>query len=106
MQNFWQEELTPEQENELINNIAQAIHKRKMETPAILFFEMHKPLAGIVGQSVVVFSPFITPFVGFDAVNDYSRVLGSRATVEKLILKLEELREKPHGGKEDINAVA
>lgn len=106
MQNFWQEELTAEEETELIEKVAQSIHKRKMETPAILFFEMHKPLASMAGQTMVVFSPFITPFVGFDKVNDYSRILGNRKTVEKLILRLEDLREQPHGGNEDINAMA
>lgn len=106
MQALWMEELTTEEETELVEKAAQAIHKRGLETPAILFFEMHKPLAGLVGQSMVMFSPFIIPFSGFDGVNDYSRLVSKRSSVEMLLRRLEELRETPLGGTEESNAVA
>ena len=106
MQSLWTEELTTEQETEMVEKAAQAIHKRGMETPAILFFEMHKPLAGLASQAMVMFSPFIMPFTGFDAVNDYSRLISKRSSVEILLRRLEELRETPLGGTEETNAVA
>lgn len=106
MQALWQEELTIEQETALIEKLAKAIHKRKLETPAILFFEMHKPIASLAGQTMVVFSPFIIPFVGFDSANDYSRFFAKRSSIERLIRRLEEYRESPDTGSEDINAVA
>lgn len=105
MQALWQQELTTEQETALIEKVAGAIHKRKLETPAILFFEMHKPIASLAGQSMVVFSPFIIPFVGFDSANDYSRFFSKRSSIERLLQRLEELRLTPEQGTEDMNAV-
>ena len=105
MQALWMEELTKDQEAELIEKAAQANHKRGLETPAILFFEMHKPLAGVASQAMVMFSPFIVPFTGFDGVNDYSRLISNRSSVEKLLHRLEELREVPLGETEENNAV-
>ena len=105
MQALWMEELTTDQEEELVEKAAQAIHKRGMETPAILFFEMHKPMAGLASQALVMFSPFIIPFTGFDNVNDYSRLIGRRSSVEKLLRRLEELRETPLGGTEQTHAM-
>ncbi len=77
---------------------AQAIHKRKAETPAILFLEMHKPVAGLASQSLIVFSPFLAPFVGIGNVNNYSQLAQDREAIELLIRRLEELREQPEGG--------
>lgn len=95
MQALWTEELTEEQKGGLIEKAAQAIHKRRMETPAILALEMHKPLAGLASQSLVVFSPFLIPFLGFQNIDDYSRLAGDRSSIEALIRRLEELRETP-----------
>jgi len=55
---------------------------------------------------MVMFSPFIIPFSGFDGVNDYSRLVSKRSSVEMLLRRLEELRETPLGGTEESNAVA
>lgn len=106
MNKFWETKLTPEQEAELIDNIVERIHRHHLETPAILFFEMHKPLAGLAGQAMVVASPMAIPFFGFDAVNDYSRLLGDRSAVENLIQRLEESRLRGDTPPEDTHAVA
>ncbi|MEX2243000.1 MAG: hypothetical protein WD716_04040 [Fimbriimonadaceae bacterium] len=63
-----------------------------METPAILFLEMNKPITRLAGNALIVFTPFIAPFVGMDNVHNYSRLLMERENVERLILKLEEDR--------------
>lgn len=106
MEALWKEQLAPETKAELVEKLAMAVHKRRMETPAILFLEMHKPLAGLASQSMVVFSPFLIPFVGLDKLDDYSRLAGDRQAIEQLISRLEELRETPSGGKENPNAMA
>jgi hypothetical protein len=63
-----------------------------MEAPAILFLEMNKPVTRLAGNALIVFTPFIAPFVGMDNVHNYSRLLMERENVERLILKLEEDR--------------
>jgi hypothetical protein len=50
---------------------------------------MHKPLAFLSSQAVVAFSPFLVPFVGFDNLNDYSRLMSDRENFERLIQRLE-----------------
>jgi hypothetical protein len=89
MYDLWKEELTEEQEKTLIQKAASEIRKRKMQAPAILMLEMHKPLHFLASQATIVFSPFIVPFVGFDNVNDYSRLLAKRDNIERLLEELE-----------------
>lgn len=93
MRGFWEEELSEEQEQSLVDRLAKEIKTRKLEAPAILLLEMHKPLAGLIGHGMVATAPFFAPFVGFDNVNDYSRLLGNRRSMEHLIQAL----EKPAG---------
>jgi len=93
MRLFWEQELTPEREEELIGRLAKEIKKRKMEAAAILVIESHKPLANLVGHGMVATSPFLAPFLGFDNVDDYSQVLGNRQALDRLILKLEDSSE-------------
>jgi positive regulator of sigma E activity len=93
MSDFWTDELTEDQEKELIQKAAQEIRKRKLQAPAVLMLEMHKPLAFLSSQAAIVFSPFLVPFLGFDNVNDYSRLFAKRDNIERLLLELE--REEP-----------
>ncbi|HWD38593.1 MAG TPA: hypothetical protein VG944_07070 [Fimbriimonas sp.] len=89
MFDLWNEELTEEQEEELLDRAANTIERRKLTTPAIMFLEMHKPLAFIGANAAVAFSPFLVPVLGFDTVNDYSRLLKKPQNVERLLQRLE-----------------
>ena len=81
---------TPEETEELVSKCANEIAKRKLQAAAILFLEMHKPLANIGGNLAIVGSPFLVPFLGFGNVNSYTRVFSKPENVEKLIQRLEE----------------
>jgi len=83
------EELTDQETEDLIEKAAEQIIKRKMEVPAVLMLEMHKPLSFVASQASIVFAPFIVPFVGYDNANNYSRLLTKRENVERLIQRLE-----------------
>ncbi len=91
----WSEDLTVEELNKLINDIADAIVKRGLTTPAILFLEMNRPLSFVASQSLVVGAPFLAPFVGIDRVQDFSRLLKDRQNVEMLIRRIEDRSEEP-----------
>lgn len=91
---FWSQELTDEEADQLIEKAVREITKRKLTTPAILFLEMHKPLGYIGSQAAIALSPFIVPFIGFDFVNNYSRLFAKRENIEKLIVRLESAREE------------
>lgn len=64
-----------------------------METSAILALEMHKPLANVFAHGALAFSPFLVPFLGFENVNDYSRLLRKRDNVERLLVLLEQTQQ-------------
>lgn len=89
MQDLWDDELTKEEADALIDSAVEKITKRGLVTPAVLFFEMHKPLCFIGSQAAIAFSPFIVPFLGFDRVNDYTRLFARRENVERLLDRLE-----------------
>lgn len=89
MSDFWSEDLSPEKEAELLHRAARDIKRRKMETPAIMALEMHKPIANTLASGAVVFAPFLVPFFGFDKVNEYSQLFSKRENVEKLLTLLE-----------------
>lgn len=91
-QDMWSSELTEEETEELLKGAAKEIQRRKMETPAILLLEMHKPLGNVGAQTAVAFSPFLVPFLGFDNVNNYTRLLAKRENVERLLDMLESSR--------------
>ncbi len=100
MSDFWSEELAPEKETELLRQAARDIKRRKMETPAIMALEMHKPIANTLASGAVVFAPFLVPFFGFDKVNEYSQLFSKRENIERLLALLEspESLEEPIEG--------
>lgn len=51
---------------------------------------MHKPLANVAGHAAIAFSPFLVPFVGFNAVDDYSQFFSKRENIEALIQRIEQ----------------
>ncbi len=90
MFDLWKQPLTDEEKSALIARAADEIRKRKLHAAATLFLESHKPLAHLTSQMMLGFSPFIIPLLGFDFVNDYSRLLADRDAVETLIDRLAE----------------
>lgn len=96
---MWSTELTEEETENLLEKAAEEIRKRRLEAPAILFLEMHKPLAYVGANASLVMAPFAVPFVGYDFVNNYSRLLAERSNVERLIRKLES-KPKPQLSKD------
>lgn len=92
--NLWDEPLTEEKRTEIAEKLAAQIVNRGLAAPAVLFLEMHKPIARVAMNTAVVFSPFIIPFTGFSPFNDYSQFLEDRQNVELLIRRIEELTEE------------
>jgi hypothetical protein len=85
----WAEPLTVEERDSRLREMALEIRKRKLEAPAILFFESHRPLSFLGSQAAVVFSPFLAPFMGTERVRDYSRLFEDRENVDRLLTLLE-----------------
>lgn len=99
MNEFWESELTEEEVDGLIERATAEVSKRGMTVPAVLYLELHKPVANVAAHAALAFAPFLVPLFGFDAINDYSRLLTKRENVERLIKSIEEAATKP--SKED-----
>lgn len=90
------EPLSQEEEEKLIEEIAQYIHSKRLEMPAILFLESSKPLSSIGGTMGRMFVfPFL-PILG-DQGDLYGqkmiKLIENRDNIEKLIQKIEEYRK-------------
>ncbi len=85
----WDAELTDEERDTLIAQLAERVARHGMATPAILMLEMHKPLAFLAGQSLLIGSGFLAPLFGPQNVRKYVRLLESRENIELLIQRIE-----------------
>lgn len=95
MFDFWEDELTDEETESLLQKAGTEIRKRKLEGPAVLYFEMHKPVSNVFAHAGVTLAPFLVPFLGYEFVNNYSSVLRKRDNVERLIEILESPPAEP-----------
>ncbi len=84
---------------QLLEKAAQVIVKRGMEVPAILFLEMHKPLANLIGHAVWVTMPIWALFFGVATTNQLGALLSDPERIERLIQRIEELSVERGEGK-------
>jgi len=83
-------ELTAEEQEQMINKIANEVIKRRLETVAIMFLESIKPMSYIGSQLAMVFvGPFLAIF-GDLGIN-YIKFFDKRENVENLLRKIEEM---------------
>lgn len=87
----WDAGLSLEQRDTLIEELAQKIHARGMSAPAVLFLEMHRPLAFVASQSLIMGSGFLAPLLGLEYTQRLVKLLESRENIVRLIDRIEEL---------------
>ena len=78
-----------DQERRLLERIAAAVVRRRMETPALFILESAKPLNYLGSQAMAFFEPVVR---GLFAATDYGRVrriLERRQSVETLLQEIE-----------------
>lgn len=96
----WSDPLSDADRDAFIGKIAKMIHKRRLETPAILFLESHRPLANIGAHAGMAFSPFLVPFLGFENLRDMTRLLQDRHNVDLLIDRIAAVPDRAEDGKD------
>ncbi|MEM3055662.1 MAG: hypothetical protein QW639_00330 [Candidatus Bathyarchaeia archaeon] len=101
---YWDVEVSPEEEEEIIRKAADLIHRYGMDVAAILFIESIKPLTYIGGQMGRFFlSPFLPAFgerIGRGGEKFFT-VFEKRENVEKLLRLLEEKAKEEEKPKEE-----
>ncbi|HHT9118994.1 MAG TPA: hypothetical protein ACFYD3_00420 [Candidatus Hypogeohydataceae bacterium YC41] len=74
-----------EEERVLLERMAQAVVRRRMATPAILFLESLMPLSYIGSQVMHFLRPFMTFLFSQEEYDRLSQLLERRSTIEHLI---------------------
>jgi uncharacterized membrane protein len=76
--------LTDEERDRWIQRMAEEVARRRLEVPAVLLLEMHRPLTFLASQALVVSTPFLGALVGPDNVLN-------RANLDRLLERIEAL---------------
>jgi len=102
---FWDLEVTPDDEEQLILGVAKEIRRYGMDVAAILFLESSKPLTFLGAQMgrafISPFLPAISEDLGVKSEKLF-RIFENRANVEKLISVLEELEREEDKKKREM----
>jgi hypothetical protein len=83
-------DLTPADRDQLLDRLAAAVTRRRMETPAIVALEMHRPLTFLGSQALVVFTPMLAPAFGLENLQRLQKLLEDRNNLDRLIDRIEE----------------
>ena len=86
---FGDEALTAEERERLLDDVAGAVAKRGLQTPAILALEMHRPLAFTLSQGMIVFAPLFAPLLGVSRMELASRLLREPGAIDALVERIE-----------------
>lgn len=79
------------EDERLLERAAVEVVRRRLEVPVILALEMHRPLAFLGSQALVVFTPMLAPAVGLSKLQTLSRLLEDRGNLDRFMARIEEL---------------
>lgn len=81
---------SPARCDELVERVARQLRAWHLTTPAILFLQIHAPLAFLGSQLLFASQPFVSGFTGDRLIHDLAYLLEEPENVERLIRRLEE----------------
>ena len=98
----WDAPLSDEERDRMLDKMVAAVHKWRLEVPAVLFLESSAPLSYIGGQGLVAISPLIAPLLrgGIADVQRLSQLLAHPENVRRLIDLLSDSAEEKEPKKE------
>lgn len=91
----WDEPLSLAEREELLDRLADAVARRGLQTPAVLALEMHRPLAFIASQGLIVAGPLLGGLLGIERVQRVSRLLREPGALDALLARIENARNGP-----------
>ena len=81
--------------NDLIEALARGIVARRLESPALLFLELNRPMGFLYSQAALFFRPFLALFVSMSQVDAAAEVLADRDAFDRLLDRIAELSAPP-----------
>lgn len=88
------QELFPARRDQLIEEMAEKVVARRLETMAVFLLESHRPLSFVASQSLLVSAPLLGAFFGFDRINEWAKLLADRENLDRLIDRIERLAQE------------
>ena len=81
-------------QTEIIDKLAQGIVARQLQSPAILFLELNRPLGFLYGQAALFFRPFLALFLSPEDIETSAGVLSDPGAFDRLLQRIDELSEE------------
>jgi hypothetical protein len=82
--------LSPVRRDELVDGVVRRLRAWGLSAPAIIFLQMHAPLAFLGSQLLFATQPFVAWLTGDRLIDDLAYLLEEPENVEQLIARLEE----------------
>jgi len=96
-QNLFQTDPAGRDEGEIIDEIARRVVREGMGSAAIVFLESSKPVSFLGGQAALAATPILGGFIEPSRLERYADLFSSRAFIERLIQRIEEVEEERAG---------
>ena len=84
------DDIPEDEQQDLLEKLAQWIVRRNLTTPAILFLETGKPLNFLGSQLLIAFSPFVQAFFKGEKYHKLALILEKDENVELLLQLIEQ----------------
>jgi hypothetical protein len=81
--------------SQVIEKLAAAVKARRLESPAVLFLELNRPIGFLMSQAAFFARPFLSFFLPPGEVEAAAEVLADRDAFEQLLDRLGESDEEP-----------
>lgn len=95
-----QSKFSPEELDEFVRVLAEAVHSRRMSVPVIMALEMVKPLSFVSYSSLVIFGPILELIFDPVKMEKLQALVGDRNRIENLIERIEDLEKSKKEVKE------
>ncbi len=99
--NLFQSDPADKEDAEIIEEIARRVVREGMGAAAIVFLESSKPVSFLTGQAALAATPLLGGFIEPLRIERYADLFSSRAFIERLIQRIEELEDEPAGERRD-----
>ena len=86
------------QSEHLIEHLAEQISRWRLNVPAILLLQVTRPLGFIASQGLLLCQPLLSFVYDAPRVADYAELLADRASMDRLVARLEETERAQGSG--------
>jgi hypothetical protein len=83
-----------EEEDRLLDRVAEQVVRRGLVTPAVFFLEMNRPLGFLAGQATHLLTPFLAALFGLKTVQALAALLEEPGSVDRLLDRIEQLERE------------